>query len=306
MELVSQIINNLIDDTSSLQNALLKTKVLAKRIGNDSLLEWTNSELAGYKDETLLPDYRRNIWNELKGTMINGNYKYTDIAIPTVGLSKKFNSSLTRTNFTDSISSLENLIKEKGTLGSPLSAETTSLIEANWRNMGNPYLSLISCRKIISKASIVEIITNVRSKLLDFMLLIEKEFDTFTEIKELISKNKEITSIMNQTIINNSGNGNSINTGDNNDIIVNNNILNSNIKYLTKVLEENNVSSEDIKEIEDVILNDNHDYDNKTFGDKTKKWLTKMLGKSVDGSWNIAIGTAGNLLADLLNKFIGF
>lgn len=56
MDLVSRIINELVDDKSSLNGALLKTKVLASRIGNQELIAWTNSELSGYDDESELPD----------------------------------------------------------------------------------------------------------------------------------------------------------------------------------------------------------------------------------------------------------
>ena len=43
MELVSQIINDLVDDQKSLNSALLKTKVLASRIQNVELLYWVNN-----------------------------------------------------------------------------------------------------------------------------------------------------------------------------------------------------------------------------------------------------------------------
>ena len=47
MELISQIINDLIDEEKSLNSALLKTKVLASRIQNQNLLDWINNELSG-------------------------------------------------------------------------------------------------------------------------------------------------------------------------------------------------------------------------------------------------------------------
>lgn len=50
------------------------------------------------------------------------------------------------------------------------------------------------------------------------MLAIETEFGESVEIKDLKTKNKEITSIMHQTIINNNGHGNSINTGNENSL----------------------------------------------------------------------------------------
>ncbi|MFC4686581.1 hypothetical protein ACFO4P_06500 [Epilithonimonas pallida] len=218
MDLINQIVNELVDDSLSLNSALLKTKVLASRIGNKELLSWTNSELSGYNSESTLPNYRKNVWNALKGTILNGNWKYPDHEIPTMGLDEDFEKSLRTSNFYESIQSLENLVKEKGTLGTPVRAEIMQMIENNWINMGNPYLSIISCNKIIPKANIVSIIACVRSKLLDFLLTIENEFGDDIEIKDLKRKNTEITNIMHQTIINSNGTGNSINTGNDNSL----------------------------------------------------------------------------------------
>lgn len=213
MNLISQIVNELIDDGNSLNGALLKTKVLASRIKNKELLEWTNSELSGYPNKDSLPEYRKNIGNALKGSFINGNLKYTDHEIPTMSLDKDIEHSLRHKDFLEGINSLEDLIQEKGIITVPVRAEIMHLIERKWIKMGNPYLNLISCYGIIPKSNIVSIISNVRSKLLDFMLAIETEFGDSVEIQELKTKNKEVTSIMHQTIINNNGNGNSINTG---------------------------------------------------------------------------------------------
>ncbi len=42
------------------------------------------------------------------------------------------------------------------------------------------------------------------------------------------------------------------------------------------------------------------------FGPKVKNWIYRMIGKAVDGSWQIAVGTAGGVLAEILNHFYGF
>ncbi|WP_294249522.1 hypothetical protein [uncultured Chryseobacterium sp.] len=220
MNLISQIVNELMDDRSSLNGALLKTKVLASRIGNQELLKWANSELSGYidEDDEELPDYRKNIWNALQGTVVNGFTQYNNYEIPTVNLDEEIEHSLRTKNFFDSVNALESLIQEQGVLTSPIRAEIRQILENNWKRMGNPYISIVSCYKIIPKANIVAIISNVRSKLLDFLLAVETEFGESVEIKDLKSKNDEITSIMHQTIINNNGDGNSINTGDQNSL----------------------------------------------------------------------------------------
>jgi hypothetical protein len=56
--LANDIIAVLSDESSSLTDALLKTKVFLHEIGKKELAEWVNHELNGYPDGTELPFYR--------------------------------------------------------------------------------------------------------------------------------------------------------------------------------------------------------------------------------------------------------
>lgn len=308
MQLISQIINELINDEKSINGALLKTKVLASRIQNNELLNWVNAELNGYAAIKDLPDYRKNITVYLRGNYSNGNTRYQNQPIPTVGLNQEFQKTLQTTEFSDSIVALENLIKNKecSTLESPLSAEAIGLIESNWINMGNPFLQLHNVAKVISTSSIIEIISVVRNKLLDFMLKVDEEFGSLTEIKELKEKINEISTIMNQTIIQATGDGNVVNSGNNNKIDAKISIEKGNRDALAKHLQENGISSQDIQELIEVINTEEPNLEKKTFGEKVSHWIKKMIGKAIDGTWNIGIGTAGSLLADSIGKYYGF
>jgi len=305
MELISQIINDLIDEEKSLNSALLKTKVLASRIQNQELLNWVNNELSGYKNTIELPDYRKEIQNELKGNLLNGYTKYTNIQIPTTGLDKIFEKNLRTTNFTESISSLESLISkvESSTLSAAVRAELSSIIEDNMQSMGNPYLQIISVYKSISKSSIIEIITNVRNKLLDFMLKLDGEYGDLTEIKDLKMKKEEISSIVNNTIIN--GDGNILNTGKNSKITNSSNINKSNKDDLINHLKNIGLDEEDTKEIAEIIDIETPDYQNGRFGINVNTWIAKMINKTINGSWNVGIGAAGTLLAEAIKKYYG-
>lgn len=306
MKLISQIINELIDSEKSINGALLKTKVLASRIQNNELLDWVNGELNGYTSTKDLPDYRKNITSYLKGNYVNGNMKYSNQPIPTIGLDKVFQKNLQTTEFQDSITALENLIRnnDSSTLASPLRAELVGIIEANWIDMGNPYLQLMNVSKVIAKSAIVEVVSKVRNKLLDFMLKVDEEFGSLTEITELKTKKEEITTIMNTTI-NNSGDGNVVNTGDKAKISAKININKGDKSELQNQLLNNGVSSSDTAELLEIIDTEEPNLDNGKFGEKVNTWTTKMLSKALDGSWNIAIGSAGSLLAELIKAYYG-
>src|SRR5690554_3451067 len=113
MDLISDIINELMDYDKSISGPLLKTKVLAARIKNDKLINWVESELSGFAEGVPLPNYRESK-STLMGSFLNGNMQYKSTAIPASHLKKDQLDDLTKIESRDSISSIENLIGEKG------------------------------------------------------------------------------------------------------------------------------------------------------------------------------------------------
>jgi hypothetical protein len=311
MKLISDIINNLIDSDKTVYVTLLKTKVLATKIENDALLNWVNYELNGYPTDDLLPEYRRNVIGNIIGVYFVGSTKYTNQPIPTSGFKERFGIDLINTTFRQSISALEQLTSghDSSVLEIPFSAETCGLLEENWKmlDVQNPYsLNIINSKKHVSTVSIKDITFKVRNRLLEFMLEIDKQYGNLTEIKDLTNKNKEITQIMAKTIINTTGDGYLINTGNDNDIKATINIDKSNKEHLEIFLREKGVPQEEIKELTQIIDSDDHNLPAKCFGTKTRSWIQKMMGKSLDGTWNIAIGAAGELLASAIGHYLGF
>lgn len=311
MQLISDIINNLIDDEKSIYTILLKTKVLASRFDNKLLLEWVNSELNGYQIEMELPKYRKNIGSHIKGDYLVGFTQYTNQPIPTHGIKERFGLDITKTEFRQSISALEQMVAktENNTLMLPFSAEIIGYLENNWRRIdqeNGEFLNLVNARKIISSASIKDILSQVRNRLLDFMLEIDKQYGNLTEIKDLTNKNREITQIMKQTIINASGDGNIVTAGNNNEIEAKIKIDKSSKKQLEDLLRSNGVTEEEITELIKMVDNDNHNLNDKIIGSNTNSWMQKMIGKAINGTWNIGVGAAGELLATSIGNYLGF
>jgi hypothetical protein len=306
MKLINDIINELIDTEKSLSSPLLKTKVLASRLQNETLLNWVSNELKGYDTTGELPDYRKYNGN-ITGTYINGNMQYNDQPVPTAGLKMKLEEVLRSMDFYISISALETLKGENrsGSLEHTFPAELIGLIQQNWRKMGNPYLQLINCKKSVSVNAVVEILAFVRNNLLDFMLKIDAEFGNITEIEELKTKKEEIATIMNHTIINNTGDGNILNTGEKAQITATINITKGSKEDLVKHLQDIGLSEEDTSELLEIIDCEEPNFGNNTFGQKVNCWTQKMLGKALDGSWNIGIGAAGNLIAEAIKTYYG-
>jgi hypothetical protein len=167
--------------------------------------------------------------------------------------------------------------------------------------MGNPYFQILDARKVFSASSPSQIISYVRSTLLDFILKLDDEFGSTIDINELKKHNDIIKTILYQTIIT-TGDGNILNTGDNSNITASIHINSGNVHELQEALRRNLMSEEDIKEI--VHLVEFHTLDEQgNYSEPIKIWIKSLLAKAVDGTWQIGIGAAGSILADVLQKF---
>lgn len=75
--------------------------------------------------------------------------------------------------------------------------------------------------------------------------------------------------------------------------------------HLSNKLKEINVIQKDIDELLKIVESDKPDLEKRKFGKKTNNWIQKMVGKSLDGTWQISAGTAVGLLTELLKGFFG-
>lgn len=251
MKLISEIISDLINSEKSIYSPLLKTKVLATKIKNSLLLNWVNHELNGYNiDEA--PDYRRYSC-QISGTYINGNYQYNDQPIPTIGLPKNFEELFHQIEFLQSINALEALVTDNTSeISAPISPEFASLLQQNIRKQGNPFFYIINARRRVPISVVTQILSIVRSKLLDFMLKLDEEFGSLTDISEMTLSNDKITNIMNQTIIS-TGDGNILNTGDNVQINATINLKKGDKESLSKFLQTQNIEKNQVDNLLDII-----------------------------------------------------
>lgn len=306
MQLLSDIINELVDTDKTISSPILKAKVFASRIQNRELLNWLNKEVGGYQTSEDLPEYR--VYKcHVMGSYINGNMKYTNVSIGTNGLDDNIFKNLNYMNFYQSISSLEQDIAENnsGSLNQELPAELIIHIGDNIRKKGNPFYHLIYARKTLSISAINEILSVVRNKLLDFVLKIDEEFGNITEIKDLRGKSQEIQKIVNKTIIKSSGDGNLINTGEKAKIDSSVTISKGNKIDIRNRLKEVGLTEKDAEDLIRIIDIDNPDLENKRFGEKVNLWIQSMIGKALNGSWQVTVGAAGNILSEIIQQYYG-
>jgi len=126
--------------------------------------------------------------------------------------------------------------------------------------------------------------------------------DTFN--KEQSINNQKIIRLM-STTINNHGDGNVINTGDNANIEASITIAQGDKEQLNKQLRTLGIDAADIEEINKIVDIEIPVEQSTTLGDSTIDWITKVSGKALKGVGSITKEVTSSLLANILMQYFG-
>jgi hypothetical protein len=277
VKLINEIIEILSNENCNLENALIKTKILLHKMGEKELLTWVNQELNGYDSIESVPSYRK-IHNIVVGSFQNYTTRYTNHPIPIMHLEDKELDFFTTIKFSDSISTIEHLSKSgEDTLFFSLELEFAPLLTKNLDSS----LNVTNLKRQVAKSQILGILTQIRSRLLDFILDISEKIPEDISDKDIKSKSKEIGTkeIFNHAIFD----GNiTINIGDNNK---NKSIqIKNDFEKLLQKLKDYDLNSEDLENLKESIEKDKTiiNHEKKEFGKNVKKWLEKISTKTKD------------------------
>ncbi|CAH0991006.1 hypothetical protein SIN8267_01107 [Sinobacterium norvegicum] len=302
MKLADEIVEILSSNDGVLSDALIKTKVLLHKIGQKDLVSWVNKELNGYKDDDDLPDYRI-VGAQVLVSATNGAYEVRSHPVPLGHLDVDYRNKLERGIMPQSLSVIEELTANReGSLQSNIPMEMNGLLS---EGLANGYIVQRAwCEVPMASAS--NILMQVRSRLLDFILELSEEFssaNTEEEIKERANK-FDAENLFNHTIF---GDNTTIVVGSENSQNISNTNLKNDFSALAEELKSNGVSSEDIVVLKQAVDSDsNYPVTKKNeFGPEVKSWMQTMMSKAIDASWQIELGVAGSLLATALNSFYG-
>ena len=109
---------------------------------------------------------------------------------------------------------------------------------------------------------------------------------------------------MNNTI-NNSGDGNVINTGNENQIENNVNLYKNDLSRLQNELVKQGIDNVDIEEIFEIIAVEEPNTEENRLGEKSNSWISKIINKSLNGVGKIATEISANVLATLIKQYYG-
>jgi hypothetical protein len=301
MKLLNDIVDLLSAKSGSLTDAMLKTKVLMHRIGHKELVDWVNDELNGYGQTKPIPAYRV-VGVRLMGDLQNPGWRYTNRALPTAHLPDDLHRKCTQSEMHQSVGVLEQFASSSdGTpLISPIPPELHSII-------GRPFENAMVTRAWtqIEPTQILNVLIEVRSRLLDFVLNLQAELGDVPEndMKEA-GKGIDAGSLLASAVF---GDNTTVIVGQHNVATVTNTITKGDFNSLAETLKKAGVDDADVEDLRTAIDEDDTAVvvREKQFGPKVKAWMTNMAGKAIGGGWAIGIAAGGKLLADALAAHYG-
>ena len=177
----SRIIKELASRQVDISTVLLRTKVLLNDIGDQSLIDWINCELSGYPESDELPDYRV-YQGILKGTFLlkyrNGRYEqHTNVSIPLFQMPEDQKEKLLSVYFYDGVDALKEMYSysesDNPLLEKPIPADSLPYIE---KYSGYSNMRILNASVLIDSTLALRVLSIIENKLLDTLLLLEKEF----------------------------------------------------------------------------------------------------------------------------------
>lgn len=200
----SKIIKDLANGNVDTLTALKRTKVLLSDFDNQEVKTWINNEITGYPSTATLPDYRVTMGNLVgsyfKGSMAS-HMTWKNVSIPLGKMPDDIRDKLLSVPFTQGVDALKQLSEDKsGTLGKTIPADFFPVI-ATYNE--DPYMIITSARVVTSHQFINDILSVIENRLLDVLILLEKEFGNLDELDLDFSQKTadELNAISDQIIV---------------------------------------------------------------------------------------------------------
>jgi hypothetical protein len=303
MKLLDDIIDNLGDESSSLPGALLKTKILLHKIGHTDLVEWVNHELEGYGDAPL-PDYRI-ARGQVQADLVSFTARWTNSSLPLMHLEQDLRDSFEKFRFNQSIATLQaHAASGQGRLEKRLPLEANGILGEKLADG----VEIESARSVIGAASILQILVQVRSRLLDFALRLRDEIGDApeAEVKKQADE-ADAGGLFRSAIF---GDNATIIVGSHNNQAVNSHNTGGDLEGLLAVLRKAAVGEPEINSLAEAIKIDPTDIPSDAlkrgkFGPAVSKWLGEQFSKAASSAWNVELGIAAGLLTTALQNYYG-
>lgn len=306
MALIHEIQKELLSDKADLASILLKLRFLAAKLGSHPLAAWVKHEAEGYPNNVDLPEYRE-LGMAYRGTF-SGPFGsgIQNAPIPSVLIESIAGKQWSGYSLRQSVAAIDQLVSadKDGNGGVHLDLSNLILVV-----QGKIYPNYV-CNEIkgfISTAELREVQHVVRNRILELALEIEKSVPGIENIgigsdaMNTPSDSGKVSQIFYQTIhgsmtnVSNTGSVGEINIG----------IQQADLASLRAYLVNQGISADDANSFSKILASEKPESQKEPFGEKAKTWIAKNLNKAVDGTWNVGIGVATDVLKSAALGYYG-
>jgi hypothetical protein len=273
--LLDDIVAILSDNRGSLEDALLKTKVLLHEIGHKDLVSWVNNELGGYSD--------------------------ADQILPTGHLKEEHKKIIRETKVTSPIGTIEQQVAKYRATGQGLMRRLPPELIPNLQKGLAKGVNILKLWTEVNMADMEAIPLQVRSRLLDFCLELQGVVGRDVPPQQLQEKTRDVdTGKMFTTAIYNTGPG-TIVLGNQN-IQVNN--QKDDIDGLLKEVAKLGYKTKVLEELRQAVADDASKGEIPSITDsQTGKWYTNALKKIGKGAVDVTVEVATGVIIKALEHF---
>ncbi len=308
MSLLREIQAALMEDCQAISPILLKLRYLASRLGAVPLEKWVKYESEGYPPEAELPDYRK------LGVSYSATFSgpfgsaIKNAPIPSALIQQIAGENWNSFQMRQSVAVIDDLIARGDKSDGVLHIDSSNLI---FLLQGKVYEGY-ACNSVtgkISKASLAEIQSAVRTRILELTIQLEKSVPAAAEIslgpqasKLNAQEEQRATQITNQVVygdytnVANSGHHASINVS----------VVRQDRESVAHALTDAGISATDAKKFAQILSTETPDDQDEPFGKNAKKWITDNLPKAASGVWKAGLAVATQVLTEAAMKYYGF
>ncbi|ADU28480.1 hypothetical protein [Evansella cellulosilytica] len=174
----SQLLKDAVGGKESIENILLRLKVILADMENENIMNWVNGELEGYKDKDNLPPFRI-LKGHITGTyLVNFQFQYTDAPVPLENLlSKEQIDEIETVKIYDGVATIQNILQ-----GANAESYGTVVPTAFCYAISKDELQIAGMKVKIASNQLNGIVSRVKSKLVEVIMELEKEFENLDEL----------------------------------------------------------------------------------------------------------------------------
>ncbi|MCR1822068.1 AbiTii domain-containing protein [Terrisporobacter muris] len=215
----SKLIKDFISSNMDIDTALQNLMVILYCLDNERLVNWVSKELSGYDTDDELPEYRK-LQGIVRASFIVGYVEYSKRQFGIAHLDEQMQENLLNTHIYSSISTLIEMKDKEVCIGKPIPPEFYGILQEST----NAHITNASVD--VDLGMVNDIISKVKTKILETLLFLEKEFGNLDDLDIDISikTEEELKNIVQKIQVNLYDN--SITIGDNNKIKSSNMITN--------------------------------------------------------------------------------